>query len=223
MKNLAFFVSGDGIFVKYILQHKHLLKSAHISTIICDQKNQAYEYFSTLNSITTFHADYSSGSEKTEEEIAKILELNNIDFIFLTYDQIIGKILLDKFKNKIFNLHLSILPLHPYLNALEKSIESKELFLGATFHEATKRIDKGRILGQFIMIKDTTKSYFELRLEVLIRAQVFFLDMIDKVTSRSRLSPKGKIHFLEEKTFQTTFTPPLSIEVRIGLKLDQDF
>jgi phosphoribosylglycinamide formyltransferase-1 len=210
MKNIAFLVSGDGIFVKYVFENKSILTSANLALVIVDQNTQALSLLSNEHNVNHFQVSYDQGRENAENKILELLLLHKIDFIFLTYDHYISSKIRNAYKFKIFNLHLSLLPLHSSLNAIEQSHKGKELFSGGTLHEASAQIDNGRILGQFIIQKNPDTSYIQLRYEVLTLAKVFFLNIIYKITTESTLSPKGRVLLKYQEKTSSLFVPALS-------------
>ncbi len=200
--NLAFLVSGDGVFAKFVYKNNALLNNAHFTLVICEKKNKAFDYFSSIDGVKCVALDYCQNKEKVDEKIIELMNEFEIGYVFTTYDKVLGTSVVDQYKGRIYNLHLSLLPLHPGLNSAQISIESSELFFGASFHELSKEVDQGKILGQVILSKDLTKSYLENRIILIKKAQILFLDMIYKVLFESQYN-YGRL----------PFNPSLSIEI----------
>ncbi|MBD0832096.1 formyltetrahydrofolate deformylase [Aestuariibaculum sediminum] len=92
-------------------------------------------------------------TKDTREEAAKkqlsLLEEHGISFIVLArYMQIIPELLIDKFPNKIINIHHSFLPAFigakPYHSAYKRGVK----IIGATSHYVTEELDGGPIIEQ---------------------------------------------------------------------------
>ncbi len=86
---------------------------------------------------------------KAEEAQLKLLEEHNIDFIVLArYMQIVSGKLIDKYLNKIINIHHSFLPAFvgakPYHSAYKRGVK----IIGATSHYITEELDAGPIIEQ---------------------------------------------------------------------------
>lgn len=84
-----------------------------------------------------------------ENKQLQLLEDNHIDFIVLArYMQIISPKLIDKYTNKIINIHHSFLPAFvgakPYHSAYERGVK----IIGATSHYVTEELDAGPIIEQ---------------------------------------------------------------------------
>ena len=94
-----------------------------------------------------------------ENEILDICKKYNIELIILArYMQIISNKILNKFKNKIINIHHGFLPAfkgsNPYKQAFEKGVK----IIGATAHYATEALDEGPIICQDVIHIDHKKS-----------------------------------------------------------------
>ncbi|TXE11105.1 formyltetrahydrofolate deformylase [Seonamhaeicola algicola] len=86
---------------------------------------------------------------KAEDDQLKLLEEHNIDFIVLArYMQIVSAKLIDKYTNKIINIHHSFLPAFvgakPYHSAYKRGVK----IIGATSHYVTEELDAGPIIEQ---------------------------------------------------------------------------
>jgi len=83
------------------------------------------------------------------KEIFEKLKKVNPDLIVLAgYMKIVPEYIIKFFKNKIINLHPSILPEFKGLNADKKSFESKKA-CGITIHYADVELDSGDIILQY--------------------------------------------------------------------------
>ncbi len=87
-----------------------------------------------------------------EERIIALLEEQRIDVIVLArYMQILGEEIVDRYANRIINIHHSFLPAfagaRPYHQAHERGVK----IIGATAHYVTPRLDEGPIIAQDIV------------------------------------------------------------------------
>ncbi|WP_158843847.1 formyltetrahydrofolate deformylase [Algibacter sp. L1A34] len=86
---------------------------------------------------------------EAEAKQLELLETHNIDFIVLArYMQIISGTLINKYPNKIINIHHSFLPAFvgakPYHSAYKRGVK----IIGATSHYVTEELDAGPIIEQ---------------------------------------------------------------------------
>ena len=89
-------------------------------------------------------------SETRNEHEKKILSrLKDIDWIFLAgYKRLLTKTLLSAFPQKIINIHPSLLPDFPGMNAYERAFVLKHPRCGASVHFVDEGIDSGAIIDQ---------------------------------------------------------------------------
>lgn len=86
---------------------------------------------------------------KVEDEQLALLEEHEVDFIVLArYMQIVSGKIIDRFPNKIINIHHSFLPAFagakPYHAAFKRGVK----IIGATSHYVTEELDAGPIIEQ---------------------------------------------------------------------------
>ncbi|MCA0153600.1 formyltetrahydrofolate deformylase [Winogradskyella vincentii] len=98
-----------------------------------------------------------------EQKQLELLEQYNIDFIVLArYMQIVSNFLIDKFPNKIINIHHSFLPAFvgakPYHSAYKRGVK----IIGATSHYITEELDAGPIIEQDVTHVSHTHSIDDL-------------------------------------------------------------
>ena len=109
-----------------------------------------------------FNLKYAKIDDNTK--LLSILEKNNIELIILArYMQIIPKTIIDRFKNKIINIHHGFLPAfkgaNPYKQAAEKGVK----LIGATAHYATEALDEGPIIHQDVVRVSHTDTENKMR------------------------------------------------------------
>ena len=100
--------------------------------------------------IPFFHIPVTKDSKaEAENKQLELLEKFNVDFIVLArYMQIVSSKLIDKYPNKIINIHHSFLPAFvgakPYHSAYKRGVK----IIGATSHYVTEELDAGPIIEQ---------------------------------------------------------------------------
>ena len=75
--------------------------------------------------------------------------------------KILSKNFINKFGNKILNIHPSLLPKYKGLNTHERVLKNKDKFSGCTVHFVNKNLDSGKIVMQKkirILKNDNLKS-----------------------------------------------------------------
>ena len=160
--NIAVFISGRGTNLKaLILRSKRKNCNYKIVYVISNKKNAAGLKFAKKNKITTIII--SQSFLKTEQKkLAKILINKNIKFICLAgFMKILSPYFLNFFKNKIINIHPSLLPKYKGLNTHYRALKGGEKYSGCTIHFVSKKLDSGKIIAKKkvkIFKKDTFKK-----------------------------------------------------------------
>lgn len=151
-KKLAIFASGSGSNFEAIAKACQKGRiNAEASLCVCDHPG-AYvcERAKKLN-IPVLELRPKSYPTKAEyeEEIIKALEHFEIDFIALAgYMRIMGETLLSRYGGKIVNIHPSLLPAFPGVDAIGQALNYGVKVFGITVHYVDHTLDGGKIISQ---------------------------------------------------------------------------
>jgi phosphoribosylglycinamide formyltransferase-1 len=84
-----------------------------------------------------------------DEAVADVLRRRHVDLVCLAgFMRLVGKPLLDAFHGRILNVHPSLLPAFPGLDAQQQALEHGVRVSGATVHFVTAELDGGPIVAQ---------------------------------------------------------------------------
>tara|TARA_B100000965_G_scaffold342750_2_gene312121 strand:- start:420 stop:992 length:573 start_codon:yes stop_codon:yes gene_type:complete len=160
--NCAVFISGRGSNLKSIFKYsKKKSSKIDIKLVISNKSNVQGVAFAKQNKINFKIVNYVN-IKKAEKKILKYLKKYKINFIFLAgFMKILSKNFVRKYKNKIINIHPSLLPKYKGLNTHERVIKNNEKFSGCTIHFVNENLDSGSIILQKkvkIYKSDTSKS-----------------------------------------------------------------
>jgi len=169
---LAVLVSGRGSNLQAIIDsiEKEEL-DVSISIVISNTKDAIALKQAEKHNIKTIFIDPASYLNKVAYDRALIDKLKefSIDLICLAgYMRILGEEVIQTFKEKIINIHPSLLPAFPGLNAQKQALEYGVKFSGCTVHFVDSGIDSGPIILQTavpIYDNDDEKSLSERILE----------------------------------------------------------
>ena len=141
-------------------------------------------FFAKKNKVNFKIINYKN-IKKAESQILKHLKKNKIKLIFLAgFMKILSKNFIKQFKNKIINIHPSLLPKYKGLNTHKRAIKNREKFSGCTVHFVNEKLDSGKIILQKkikILKIDTAES---LAKRVLVEENKLYPKAINKVLSR---------------------------------------
>ena len=87
-----------------------------------------------------------------EQQVLKILDKHEVDFIVLArFMKILSPNFVWRWKNKIINIHPSLLPAFPGANAYRQAYERGVKVVGVTAHFVTPNLDEGPIIAQEVL------------------------------------------------------------------------
>jgi phosphoribosylglycinamide formyltransferase 1 len=86
---------------------------------------------------------------EVEGDVVRLLRHADVELVVLAgYMRVVKAPLLDAFPQRIINIHPSLLPKYPGLEAWKQALEAGETVTGCTVHYVNAAIDAGEILGQ---------------------------------------------------------------------------
>ena len=145
----AVFVSGRGSNLEAI--HKYSKKKnskINLKLVVSNIPKAKGINYAKKNKIKIKIVSYKN-KINAEKQIAESLEENNIQLICLAgFMKILSKNFVKRFKNRILNIHPSLLPKYKGLNTHERAIKNKEKFSGCTVHFVNEKLDSGKIILQ---------------------------------------------------------------------------
>ena len=180
-KSACVFISGKGSNLKnLIFKSRDYNFPINIKLVISNKKSAYGLSYAKRNSIPYFVVD--TNLSNYENKILMALRKYKINFICLAgFMKILSPYFLNYFKNKIINIHPSLLPKYKGLNTHKRALEAKEKFSGCTIHYVSKKLDSGKIIAKKkvkIFKKDTLK---ELEKRVLKEENKFYPIILEKL------------------------------------------
>ena len=145
-KKTCIFISGHGSNLKNIISHSRD-KSFPIvvSLIITNNKNANGIKYAKKYKIPYLYID--TESTNNENKIIFNLKKHKISFICLAgYMKIISNKIIKEFRDKIINIHPSLLPKFKGLNTFARVLKNKEIISGCTVHYVNDKLDAGHII-----------------------------------------------------------------------------
>lgn len=110
-----------------------------------------------------------------EKELAHALKFYNVKIICLAgFMKILSKNFVDNFKDRILNIHPSLLPKYRGLNTHARAIASNDHIAGCTVHLVTPELDGGPVLAQSEVVIKKNETAKSLASKVLIKEHVLY-------------------------------------------------
>lgn len=182
MADFAVLVSGNGSNFQAIAEK--LADSGHcLRCMICDRKD-AYAFERARNlGIKAYYVSYfKRDREEAEKEICSILEAENIQLVVLAgFMRLLTPFLVDRFRNRIMNIHPALLPKHPGTHGIPDSYNSGDKELGITIHYVDYGMDTGPVIVQKSFERDFTESIEEIEEKIHKLEHIHYPETIRKV------------------------------------------
>tara|TARA_B100001758_G_C18160286_1_gene478780 strand:- start:95 stop:682 length:588 start_codon:yes stop_codon:yes gene_type:complete len=171
---VSVFISGRGTNLKSLINFSKRKNSPiKIVLIITNNKNAKGLYFAKKNKIKFLIINYKKRI-KAENKILLNLKNHKVSLICLAgFMKILSKKIINNYKDRILNIHPSLLPKYKGLNTHKRVIKNNEKFSGCTVHVVNSKLDTGKIILQKkirILKKDDENSLSKrvLKIENLI-------------------------------------------------------
>ena len=105
--------------------------------------------------------------EDFDKALVEILKDYNPDLIVLAgFMRILSSVMTKAFKNKIINVHPSLLPKYPGLDTHNMVIKNGDLKHGVTIHYVNEVLDGGEIIAQGEMPVSVNETYQEIKTRI---------------------------------------------------------
>tara|TARA_Y100001968_G_C19139378_1_gene610659 strand:+ start:57 stop:755 length:699 start_codon:yes stop_codon:yes gene_type:complete len=149
---LGILASGNGSNLEYIIksiQKKQL--NAEISILIVNNPNclaikKAIKY--KIPYVIINHRECNSRLDHDRLVMKKLEELSVELVVMAGWMRIVGEELINRFNNRLINIHPSLLPSFKGVDAIQQAIEQKVTITGCTVHYVQEEVDSGAIIIQ---------------------------------------------------------------------------
>jgi phosphoribosylglycinamide formyltransferase-1 len=122
-----------------------------------------------IEALVMNHRAYPS-RDAYDSALADILRAKNVSLVCLAgFMRLIGPTLLEAFPNRIVNIHPSLLPAFPGVDAQRQALEHGVKVSGATVHLVTNELDGGPIVMQAVVPVRDDDSVDTLSARILIQ------------------------------------------------------
>ena len=117
-----------------------------------------------------------------ENILFKEIQKKNIDLICLAgFMRILSKKFIKKFRNKILNIHPSLLPKYKGLNTHKRVLINNESESGCTVHFVSEKLDSGKIIMQNKVKISKNETEKSLNFKVLKKEHILYPRAIKKI------------------------------------------
>jgi phosphoribosylglycinamide formyltransferase-1 len=142
--------------------------NTEIAVVISDKSNAPGLARANEQGLTTQIVERRGRSrEGHDRETLEVLKNHHVDFICLAgYMRVLSAHFLEAFRDRILNIHPSLLPAFPGLNAQLQAIEHGVKWTGCTVHFVDETLDGGPIIAQraIPVLEDDTEESLSARI-----------------------------------------------------------
>jgi phosphoribosylglycinamide formyltransferase-1 len=145
------------------------LKNVEIALVVSNKSDSAglaYAKECGLNTLYLNHKDYSD-RESYDREIVNNLRKADVELVCLAgFMRLISPYFVEEYRNKIINIHPSLLPAFPGLDAQKQAFDYGVKFAGCTVHFVDEKMDTGPIILQKCVpvLEDDTEETLSARI-----------------------------------------------------------
>ncbi len=193
---ISVLVSGRGTNLQSVIDaiESGEIKNAEIACVISD-KAEAFALKRAekhgIAGIFVNPADFSSRAEY-DEKLLEILKEKETDLVLLAgYLRIISDSVINEYKNRIINIHPSLLPSFKGLNAQKQAVDYGVKFTGCTVHFVEPDLDAGPIILQKIIPVREDDSAETLAERLLIEENKAYREVV-KLFTEGKLEVNGR-------------------------------
>ncbi|HSK62307.1 MAG TPA: phosphoribosylglycinamide formyltransferase [Pyrinomonadaceae bacterium] len=155
MKRIAVLISGRGsnMLALHDAVRAGKIPNAEIVLVVSDKADAAGLALAGERGIETVAIERRGRTRvEHEEEIIQILRERRVDLICLAgYMRLLSPCFIDAFRGRILNIHPSLLPSFPGLDAQRQALEHGVKFTGCTVHFVDETLDGGPIIAQRVV------------------------------------------------------------------------
>ncbi|KAJ0176840.1 hypothetical protein K1T71_008019 [Dendrolimus kikuchii] len=202
-KKVAVLVSGNGSNLQSLVEHTRdsaQCMCAEVALVVSNRRD-AYAVKRARDAgvpVLVFnHKEYAS-REEFDRAITAALEQHRIDIVCLAgYMRILSAEFVQKWHGRLINVHPSLLPSHPGLNAQRQCLDAGDRESGCTVHFVDEGMDTGPIILQErvpVLKEDTEETLTQRIHEAEHRCYPRALRLL--ATGRVRLNAQGNIMWL---------------------------
>lgn len=152
---IAVLASGRGSNFTALLENSKKENSAfEIALLISDKEKAGALETAEKENVPNYFVDPKSFQDKSafEMKMTEIIKEYNCDLVCLAgYMKILSPVFLKEWGRDILNIHPSLLPAFPGLDAQKQALEYGVKFSGCTVHFVDQGMDTGKIIGQRVV------------------------------------------------------------------------
>ena len=175
---VAILISGSGSNMAQLVKSMDSEHPAFPSLVISNRSNaKGLEKARRLGVPTEVINDkfYNNNKLDFEKKLIHTLKTYNIELICLAgFMKILSKDFINNFKNRILNIHPSLLPKYKGLNTHARALEANDTIAGCSVHLVTPELDGGPVIDQIKVKIEKNETEKSLAAKVLMAEHILY-------------------------------------------------
>ena len=193
--NVAVLISGNGSNLQAIIDKFQKDELVNVSCVISNKKDAYGLVRAEKAKIDHYFIDNKnfSSREEFEQAIINILNKYEPDLVVLAgFMRILSELFVNKYQNKLINIHPSLLPKHKGLDTHRKVLENQDEYHGVTVHFVDNTLDGGPILAQRRILVET-QEIKELEAKIHELEHEIYPEVIKDIAQKQIYVLNGKV------------------------------
>jgi len=169
--------------------------NASIAVVISDNKTAFALKRASAKKIPNILLDPTKVSSRQEYDLllAEKIKKQGVDLVVLAgWMRLLGQGFLDKFPDKVINIHPSLLPAFPGLNAQKQAFEYGVRYTGCTVHFVDAGVDTGPIIAQEVVLVDPEEDTLDSLTQKILEEEHLLYMRVIQMFSDKRISREGR-------------------------------
>ena len=161
--------------------------NAQVAVVISDQPNAAGLVKAKQRGIETLVIE-RDGRKRAEHdrEVVAALQAREIDLVCLAgYMRVLSSEFIEAFRGRILNIHPSLLPSFPGLDAQQQALAHEVKWTGCTVHFVDETLDGGPIIAQRAVPVSDADTVESLSARILEQEHQLYSEAVARVLARS--------------------------------------
>lgn len=161
------------------------IPNAEVAVVISDQRDAVGLLKAKEDGIETLVVERRGRQrEEHDREVVAALQARQIDLVCLAgYMRVLSGEFLEAFPLRILNIHPSLLPLFPGLDAQKQALAHKARQSGCTVHFVDETLDGGPIIAQRVVAVHEDDTVESLSARILVEEHQLYPEAVAKVLS----------------------------------------
>ncbi len=187
--NLGILISGNGSNMLNIIEasKKKIIKSK-IATVISNNPRALGIKEASKKGIDVkiINQNKYSNIDDFENSLSQYLLKKRVNLICLAgFMKVLSKDFVKKWKNKIINIHPSLLPSFKGLNTHDRAIRQGVKFSGCTVHFVNEKLDSGKIIDQEIVKVLKSDNVYSLQKKILMKEHKLYIRVLKSLEMKN--------------------------------------